>query len=155
MRRTRGKIPLNQPTPRTNLNLVPGDLVKVKSFDEILNTISIHNSNRGLWFDAEMVMFCGKSYSVRTRVERFIDEATGRMKTLKTPAVILEGGYCRACYSEQRFFCPRSILPWWREVWLEKIPERSVPRRERLEPEQKPKREPVPARTRATESLRT
>jgi hypothetical protein len=155
MRRTRGRIPLDQPTPKTNLNLVPGDLVKVKSFDEILDTININNSNRGLWFDAEMVMFCGKTHRVHTRVERFIDEATGRMKTLKTPAVILEGSYCRACYSEQRFFCPRSILPWWREVWLEKIPQASLPRRERLEPELKPKREPVSACARVAESLRT
>ncbi len=43
------------------------------------------------------------------------------MKTLKTPAVILEGAYCRGCYSEQRFFCPRSIFAWWREVWLERV----------------------------------
>ena len=35
MRRTRGKIRMDEPTPITNLNLVPGDLVKVRSFDEI------------------------------------------------------------------------------------------------------------------------
>ena len=81
----------------------------------------MRNSNRGLTFDAEVVMFCGNTYRVRARVQRFIDEATGRMKTLKTPAVILEGAYCRACYSDQRFFCPRSIFAWWREIWLEKI----------------------------------
>jgi len=121
MRRARGNIPLDQPTPRHDLDLVPGDLVRVKPFEEILNTINMRNSNRGLTFDAEMVMFCGNTYRVRARVQRFIDEATGRMKTLKTPAVILEGAYCRACYSDQRFFCPRSIFAWWREIWLEKI----------------------------------
>jgi hypothetical protein len=123
MRRTRGKLPLDKPAPRSDLNLAPGDLVRVKSFEDILNTINVNNSNRGLSFDAEMVMFCGKTHRVRTSVERFIDEATGRMKTLKTPAVILEGGFCRGCYSEQRFFCPRGIFAWWREVWLEKVPE--------------------------------
>jgi hypothetical protein len=123
MRRARGSIPVDQMTPRHDLNLAPGDLVRVKPFEEILNTINQRNSNRGLTFDAEMVMFCGKTYRVRARVQKFIDEATGRMKTLKTPAVILEGAYCRACYSDQRFFCPRSIFAWWREIWLEKVAE--------------------------------
>ena len=128
MRRTRGRLPPDQPTPRSDLNLMPGDLVRVKSFEQILDTISVNNSNRGLWFDAEMVMFCGKIHRVQTRVEKFIDESSGRMKTLKTPAVILEGAYCRSCYSEQRFFCPRGIFAWWREVWLEKVPEGAVQR---------------------------
>jgi hypothetical protein len=128
MRRTRGNIPLDKLTPRTDLNLVPGDLVRVKSFEAILDTVNKNNSNRGLTFDAEMVMFCGNTYRVRTRVEKFIDEGSGRMKTLKTPAVILDGAYCRACYSDQRFFCPRSIFAWWREVWLEKVDEGTVQR---------------------------
>jgi hypothetical protein len=42
---------------------------------------------------------------------------------MKTPAVILEGVYCQSRYSENRVFCPRRIFPWWREVWLEKVPE--------------------------------
>jgi hypothetical protein len=128
MRRARGNIPEGELTPRVNLNLVPGDLVRVKSFEEILDTVNINNSNRGLIFDAEMVMFCNSVRRVRTSVERFIDENTGKMKTLKTPAVILEGAYCRGCYSDQRFFCPRGIFAWWREVWLEKIPEGAVER---------------------------
>lgn len=136
MRRSRGKIPVGEVTPRTTLNLLPGDLVRVKSFEEILQTVNTDNSNRGLTFDAEMVMYCGNTYRVRTRVERFIDEGTGRMKTLKTPAVILEGAYCRACYSDQRFFCPRSIFSWWREVWLEKVAagEERGPPRDNLQP---------------------
>jgi hypothetical protein len=128
MRRARGNIPVGDLTPRSNLNLAPGDLVRVKSFEAILDTINSNNSNRGLTFDAEMVMFCGKEHRVRAQVEKFIDEGTGRMKTLKTPAVILEGAYCRGCYSDQRFFCPRGIFAWWREVWLEKVPESAVQR---------------------------
>ena len=134
MRRTRGKLPVDQPTPRSDLNLKAGDLVRVKSFEDILNTINVNNSNRGLSFDAEMVMFCGKTHRVRTKVERFIDEATGLMKTLKTPAVILEGGFCRGCYSEQRFFCPRGIFAWWREVWLEKVPQEAIERGDQSQP---------------------
>lgn len=67
--------------------------------------------------------YCGKTYRVRNRVEKFIDEKTGKMKTLKTPAVILDDVYCRARYSNERMFCPRSIFSWWREVWLERVSE--------------------------------
>ena len=123
MKRARGQIPVGESTPIANLNLAPGDLVRVKSFEDILKTLDTRNSNRGLSFDAEMVGFCGKEYRVRTRVERFIDETTGKMKKLMTPAVILDGAYCQACYSDHRLFCPRSIFTWWREIWLEKVPE--------------------------------
>jgi len=121
MRRARGKIPGGTLTPTSNLELKAGDLVRVKPFEDILKTIDGQNLNRGLSFDAEMVAFCGNTFRVRTRVERFIDESTGRMKGLKTPAVILEGASCRACYSDHRFFCPRAIFAWWREIWLEKV----------------------------------
>jgi hypothetical protein len=42
---------------------------------------------------------------------------------MKTPAVILDGVYCQSRYSENRLFCPRAIFAWWREVWLERVPE--------------------------------
>ena len=54
-------------------------------------------------------------------MEKFINEKTGKMQQLKTPAVILEGVYCRSHYSGQRIFCPRSIYCWWREIWLERV----------------------------------
>ena len=111
----------NKDAPVSDLNLQPGDLVRVKSYEEILATIDSGNQNRGLFFDAEMAPNCGGTYRVKARVEKFIDEQTGRMRKLKTPAVILEGVHCRSRYSDNRLFCPRSIYTWWREVWLEKI----------------------------------
>ena len=48
------------------------------------------------------------------------DEKTGKMMSLKTPAVILENVWCQSRYSNDRFLCPRSIYSWWREVWLER-----------------------------------
>jgi hypothetical protein len=77
-------------------------------------------------FDAEMVPYCGKIFRVRTRVEKFIDERTGYIKRMRTPAVILDGVFCQSRYSENRLFCPRSIFAWWREVWLEKVPAEAV-----------------------------
>jgi hypothetical protein len=57
------------------------------------------------------------------RVERFLDEKTGRLKSLKTPAVILQDATCGSRFSRCRMFCPRAIYGWWREIWLERVEE--------------------------------
>jgi len=116
-----GQIPAGQPTPKYTLDLKPGDIVRVKSYEEILSTLSVENKNRGLYFDAELVPYCGGIYRVKTRVSTYIDEKTGKIVEMKTDAVILEGVWCQARYSNCRMFCPRSIYSWWREIWLERV----------------------------------
>ena len=118
-----GLVRGGEPTPSCDLNLRPGDWVRIKSYEEILATLDKAGSNRGLAFDAELLPYCGKVYRVKTRVEKFINERTGKMQRLGTPAVILEGVYCRSLYAPRRLFCPRSIYSWWREIWLEKVSE--------------------------------
>jgi hypothetical protein len=108
-------------TPHETLGLEPGELVRVKSHEEILATLNPRNKNRGLRFDAEMVPYCGKVYRVRARVERIVDERTGKMNTLPRECLILDGVICQARYSEKRLFCPRSIYPYWREIWLSRV----------------------------------
>jgi hypothetical protein len=119
--RSKGRIPVGQPTPRQDLGLQPGDMVRVKSHDQILATVDTRLANRGLGFDAELVPFCGKVFRVNRRVERFVDEKTGRMRYMKTPAVILDDVTCQALFSGRRLFCPRGINLWWREIWLEPV----------------------------------
>jgi hypothetical protein len=126
--RLKGIIPLGQSTPRCDLGLRPGDLVRVKSYAEIRATLDVRLSNRGLSFDAELVPFCGKVFRVSTCVERFVDEKTGQMRRMNTPAVILEGVSCKGLYSGQRIFCPRGIHLWWREIWLERASIDACPR---------------------------
>jgi hypothetical protein len=116
-----GSLRPGQQSPDTPLNLQPGELVRVKSFDQILATVNAQNMHRGMSFDVEMVPYCGRIYRVHARVEKFVDERTGLMKTLKTPAVILQGVTCGGRYSNNRWLCPRGIFPWWREVWLERV----------------------------------
>ena len=116
-----GTVPPNQPEPVAYLNLQPGEIVRVKSHEEILTTLSCLNTNRGLTFDNEMVPYCGGTYRVMERVARFLDEKTGRLKSVKTPAVILEGTTCQSRFSKCRMFCPRGIYGWWREIWLERV----------------------------------
>jgi hypothetical protein len=39
---------------------------------------------------------------------------------MKNDCIVLDGVVCRACYAKNRRFCPRSIYPYWREIWLER-----------------------------------
>ena len=119
-----GTIPADHPTPQCSLNLQPGELVRVKSYPEILATLNTGTlKNGGMMFDAELVPYCGGVYRVKARVERFLSEKTGRMMSLKTPAVILDGVWCQARYSYFRMGCPRCLYSWWREIWLERVNE--------------------------------
>jgi hypothetical protein len=120
--RRKGMAAAGTTTPTSVLDLQPGELVRVKSYDAILRTLDTNSKNRGLAFDAELVPYCGGSYRVRSRVSHFIDEKTGKMSSLRTPAVILENVYCQSRYSGCRVGCPRSIYSWWREIWLDRVP---------------------------------
>ena len=121
-----GVIAVGQPTPSSSLGLRPGELVRVKSYREILATLNTGNYNRGLFFDAEMVPFCGGTYRVLRIVHQILEEKTGKVQRMKGPCIILEGVACQARYSTCRMFCPRSIYPYWREIWLERV-ESTVP----------------------------
>ena len=68
-----------------------------------------------------MVPFCGNSYRVKRRVTRILNEKTGEIEELKNPSVLLDSVVCQARYSSCRMFCPRSIYPFWREIWLERV----------------------------------
>jgi len=45
------------------------------------------------------------------------------MIELNSDNLILEGVTCSGDHSSRRYFCPRAIYPYWREVWLERVPE--------------------------------
>jgi hypothetical protein len=105
-------------TPQQALDLQPGELVRVKSLEEIVSTLDTNNANRGMSFDGEMVRYCGREFRVLRRVEQIIDEATGKMLRFKNPCIILEDVTCVAAYHRR---CPRGIYPYWREIWLERV----------------------------------
>jgi hypothetical protein len=109
-------------TPTLELGLQPQQLVRIKSAKEIASTLDVEQKNRGMRFDpAEGVPYCGGTYKVEKRVERLIDERSGRMVEMKNPCLILEGVVCTGDYSDRRRFCPRAITHYWREIWLEPV----------------------------------
>jgi hypothetical protein len=104
--------------PVVELNLQPGEVVQVRSREEIIATLDKRNRNRGLSFDSEMLRYCGGLYRVLRRVRQIVDEKTGKMIYMKHPCIILEGVWCRSDYHR---FCPRAIFHYWREEWLERV----------------------------------
>ncbi len=105
-------------TPLETLELQPGELVQVRSKEEIVATLDKNNRNRGLLFDSEMLRYCGGIYRVLRRVHHIIDEKTGKMMDMKNPCIVLEGVYCQSDYHR---LCPRAIYSYWRENWLTRV----------------------------------
>ena len=97
------------------LNLQPGDTVRVNGRDAIARTLDARSKNRGLRFDAEMLRFCGGEYRVASRIERLIDERTGKMLRITNPCLILDGV---TATGEYQAFCSQNESIFWRETWL-------------------------------------
>jgi len=105
-------------TPTAHLDLEVGEFVRIKSKDEIAATLDSRNLNRGMGFEEEMARYCGKTARVLRRVDRCIDEKTGKLLTMKNPCIVLDGVACAGVYHAN---CPKGYLPFWREVWLERM----------------------------------
>jgi hypothetical protein len=106
------------PTPTGELNLQPGEMVRIKSKKQIEATLNADMLNRGMGFEEEMARFAGHTARVQRRVTKCLDERTGRMLTMKSPCIVLEDVVCTGGYNAS---CPREFLPFWREIWLERV----------------------------------
>lgn len=106
------------PTPTEYLDLQPGELVRIKSKEQIEATLNSEGLNRGMGFDAEMARYCGRTARVRARVTRCLDEKTGRLLTMKNPCIALDDVVCAGGYNAN---CPREFVCFWREIWLERV----------------------------------
>jgi hypothetical protein len=115
-----GRLPVGGPTPAADLGLQVGDLVRVRRVEEILETVDKRLFNRGMGFHAEMVPYCGKTFRVKQRLHRIINEKTGRLITLKNSCLVLDGVSCYGRFA-QPINCPRAMPPYWREIWLERV----------------------------------
>ncbi len=100
------------------LNLRPGELVEVRSFIEIEDTLDAQGKNRGLAFVPDMKRYCGMRFRVRRRIERMIHEHSGEMVEVKG-TVLLEENTCT--YDHTFGGCPRNEFNYWREVWLKRV----------------------------------
>jgi hypothetical protein len=99
-------------------DLVAGEIVRVRSEDEIRATLDRWNELKGCAFIDEMAEYCGTTQRVFKSVKRFVDERDYQAKKVRG-IVLLEGAICNgtAYYGK----CDRSCLYFWREEWLERI----------------------------------
>jgi len=105
-------------SPHVALDLQPGDTVRVRTKREIEETLNVRRRNRGLWFDGEMLRFCGGVHRVASRVDRLIDEGSGALLDISNPCIVLEGV---TASGEYLGLCPQNEVILWREIWLERV----------------------------------
>ncbi len=124
----------NKRTPIEVLDLLPGELVRVKSRARIAETLDAMGRNRGMGICEEMTRLCGREVEVRKRVHRIIDEKTGKMRPLEQTVMLrnLRGDptACEECLCHAEMGdCPRGELMYWREIWLERAQDSTRPQR--------------------------
>jgi hypothetical protein len=107
---------------KTDLRLQPGEWVRIKSHDQIRQTLDPASRNRGLKFEPEMSEYCGQLFQMGFPVQRMIHEETGEMITVRN-TVALKNLTCHGLCAKS---CPRNNYWFWREDWLERT---SDPRR--------------------------
>jgi hypothetical protein len=100
------------------LQLNPGDWVEVRSAKEIFATLDPQGKSRRLRFTPEMLKFCGKRFRVYKTLNKILLEATGELRKIKTPTVLLEGVICDG---KAHGGCDRSCFCFWREAWLKRV----------------------------------
>jgi len=106
----------NAPTVEP-LHLRPGDMVRVKSLNQIRETLDENGKHNNLLFAPTMTSFCGKELRVRDRVENIILEGSTRQRKVND-TVLLEDAICDGvCHR----LCPRQSFLFWRECWLERV----------------------------------
>jgi hypothetical protein len=98
------------------LGLQPGEVVEVKSEEEVRRTLDAAGKNRSLGFMPEMWDYCGRQLRVLKRVEKICLENEPRTVRRLQNTVILEGAFCKG----GGLGCDRACFYFWRECWLKR-----------------------------------
>jgi hypothetical protein len=106
------------PSPITGTPLNAGDLVRVRSRDEIKATLDHWGSLKGCSFMPEMWPYCDTTQRVLKPMNHFFDERDYKLRRTRG-IILLEGTICQgtALFGQ----CDRACFFFWREEWLEKV----------------------------------
>ena len=115
-----GKKSSNDSINSQPLGLKRGDVVRVRSKEQILQTLDENNKFDGCYFMDEMWQYCGTQHRVLKRVESFYDEANLRMCKARD-TFLLEGIYCSGKMQGYKQRCDRQCFSFWKEAWLERV----------------------------------
>src|SRR5262245_37397665 len=101
------------------LDLRRGDSVEVRSAEEILATLDERGALDGMPFMPEMLAFCGKRFTVRSRADSTCDtvSASGMRKMERTVHLNM-----LRCDGAAHGGCQAGCLLFWKEAWLRRVP---------------------------------
>lgn len=105
-----------------NQKLRPGDLVEVRSPDEIARTLDAAGTLEQLPFMREMVEHCGRRFRVSQRVVKVCASGMKGGSVLRgfaTDDVVLLDGL--RCSGADHDGCQKACMIFWREAWLRKV----------------------------------
>jgi len=106
------------------LGLRPGELVEVRTKEEILATLDGAGRLDGMPFMPEMLQFCGRRLRVLKRAEKSCDTILEGIGRRVYDTVHLEGVRCDGSAHDG---CQALCLIWWREAWLKRVSESTAP----------------------------
>src|SRR2546430_31561 len=116
--RRRGRNVMSQPTTR----LRRGDLVEVRTPDEIVSTLDAQGTPDRLPLMPEMLEFCGRRFRVSRRVMKTcytglnLYDAMRRFRS--DDVVTLEDVRCSGAAHDG---CQKACMIFWRDAWLRKV----------------------------------
>lgn len=104
--------------PSQLLNLQAGELVEVRTVDEILTTLDENGRLHAMPFMPEMLQYCGKRFRVSKVAHKTCDNIQPwNMRTVKD-AVHLTG---LRCDGQAHGGCDAGCLIFWHEAWLKRV----------------------------------
>jgi len=115
---------MKQISEHSRLKLRAGDIVEVRSFEEIASTLGTDGTLAGLPFQPEMRKYCGGTFKVLRPLKKLIIEnANTGLRGIRN-TVLLDRINCDGQYHHD---CTRYCFFLWREAWLKRAGHKQHP----------------------------
>src|SRR5262245_24513018 len=103
-----------------SIGLKVGDLVELRTKEEVLATLDGMGQLEALPFMPDMLEYCGKRFKVFKSAHKTCNTITAAEGRRMTNAVHLEG---LRCDGEAHGGCQAGCLLFWKETWLKRVPD--------------------------------
>lgn len=117
-------MPKRGSPPNSRLHLKAGELVEVRSREEILATLDDRGRLENLPFMPEMLAYCGRRFRVYKRADKTCDNIGDWSIRRLNDAVFLDGVRCNGA---DHGGCEAGCLIFWKEAWLKRPDAASPP----------------------------
>lgn len=102
------------------IDICPGDIIVVRSRDEIQSMLDDREKYKGCFFIDEMYEHCEKQYKVLKEIKFFFDESKQKGCKCRN-TVILDGVVCSGRQRLYSSSCDRMCFFFWHTSWLKKV----------------------------------